>query len=450
MPRSLVYVIYNLLLPVALLLGFPSFIIKGIKRGGLARNFRQRFGFFSAETLASVREKDAIWIHAVSVGEMFLAFKIVEALREKAPNQHLIVSTTTTTGFTLAAEKASESITVIHNPVDLPFVTSRVIRLLSPSQLVLVEAEVWPNLVRQLRKREIPVSLVNARLSPRSEARYRKVASVIEPVFSQLTGATVPYPVDVKRWASLGIPEDSIEITGSVKFDNPTTLNSSSQQVDELRQWLVDTGMKTDARILIGGSTHAGEEVLLANEFRQIKSRIPDLELVIIPRHAERGGEIKKALKEEGFSPILRGPGGGKTEGSAPEKEPIWIANTTGELNSWYQLAEAVVVGKSFCSIGGQNPVESVVAGKPTIVGPHMENFSDVMGDLLSAGGILQLGCESELADALIRIFEDPESGIKMAKQGKDAMARHIGATAKNAAFILSRKSAGGGESNTE
>lgn len=306
MPRPAVYIIYNLLLPVALLLGLPTFVIKGIRRGGLARNFRQRLGLFREETLARFQGEKPIWIHAVSVGEIFVALKIVESLQNAAPGQKILLTTTTTTGYTVASEKESDTLTVIHNPVDLPFVTSRVIRLIDPSQLILVEAEVWPNLVGQLKRREIPVKLVNARLSPRSEKRYQKFLPLIQPVFSLLDGVSVPFEVDRNRWAGLGVPLEKIFDLGSVKFDNGRASETATEQITELRDWLAETGFSDESRILLGGSTHDGEELLLAKTAFSLRETFPDLALVIIPRHAERGGEIASQLGQAGFNPVLK------------------------------------------------------------------------------------------------------------------------------------------------
>jgi len=450
MPRPVVYLIYNLLLPIALLLGLPTFVIKGIRRGGLARNFRQRLGLFRKETLARFNGEKPIWIHAVSVGEIFVALKIVESLQNAAPGQKIVLSTTTTTGYTVAAERESETLTVIHNPVDLPVVTSRVIRLIDPSQLVLVEAEVWPNLVGQLKRRGVPVKLVNARLSPRSEKRYQKFLPLIRPVFSLLDGVSVPFEVDQDRWAGLGVPSGHIAVLGSVKFDNGRASETASEQISELRTWLVETGLPGESRILLGGSTHDGEEVLLAQTAKSLREKFPTLALVIIPRHAERGGEIASQLEQVGFSPVLKSESNravpnrvkSTTQPSwAPpcsaEENRVWIANTTGELRSWFHLAELVVIGKSFTANGGQNPVEPILAGKPVVVGPNMQNFSDVVTDLKSANGICQVEAADELPEALRAFLDDPETGLEMARRGKAAMARHEGAADRTTAFIL-------------
>ncbi|MDA7921548.1 hypothetical protein N9B73_07310 [Verrucomicrobiales bacterium] len=438
MPRALVYLIYNLLLPPVLALGLPSFLIKGIRRGGLARNFKQRFGIFRKETLEKWQGARPIWIHAVSVGEAFIAFKIIEELQALSPTQPVVLSTTTTTGFDLAVKKESPSLTVIHNPVDLPFITSRVIQKIDPLKLVLVEAEIWPNLVRQLSRKRVPVLLINARLSPRSEKRYLKFQSVIHPVFSLVNGATVPYRADEPRWAALGIPENRITVTGSIKFDDLDVSGTNEVQKVGLQKWLYAEGFPENARVLLAGSTHPGEEKYIAEIARELQSKISNFALIIVPRHAERGEEIANDLRASGFAPVLKHTSKEQADESMPEDSmPVWIANTTGELRSWYHLAEVVVIGKSFLGRGGQNPVEPVLAGKPTVVGPSMENFTNVINDLLAIEGIKQVQGRGELLTALSELFNSPESGKTMAERGIEAMGLHRGATKENATFIL-------------
>lgn len=447
MPRPVVYLIYNLLLPVFLVIGLPSFLIKGLRRGGLARNFRQRFGIFSSETLTRFRGKKPVWIHAVSVGEIFLALKVIDAIRQAEPGRHIVLSTTTTTGYRVAAEKESETLTVIHNPVDLPFVTARVIGLIDPSRLVLIEAEIWPNLVSQLKRRGTPVVLINARLSPRSERRYLKFKGLIAPVFSLLDGVTVPFEIDQARWAGLGIPRERILVTGSVKFDNAGHGTAASALQHSLAQWLTDTGMPEVRRLLLAGSTHDGEEKLIALVADQLRVEVPELALVIVPRHAERGEAIAAQLRGLGFDPVLRvepnkveaDTGDGQV-GPAKDRGRVWIANTTGELRSWFHLTELVVIGKSFCSKGGQNPVEPILCGRPVVVGPHMENFSDVVADLLAVEGICQVSGEEALPTALLTLLREPGLGLEMARSGAAAMARHEGAAVRNATFLRAAK----------
>ncbi|MDF1861479.1 MAG: glycosyltransferase N-terminal domain-containing protein [Verrucomicrobiales bacterium] len=446
MPRPLVYLIYNLLLPVVLVIGFPSFIIKGIRRGGLARNFRQRFGIFSPELGMRLKEDRPIWIHAVSVGEIFIALKIIEAIHARSPDQLIVLSTTTTTGYAVADEKAEDKLIVIHNPVDLPWIAGKVARLVNPLALVLVEAEIWPNLVATMKRRSTPVLLANARLSPRSARRYKKFGAFIEPIFSQLDAVSIPFEADREKWGNIGVDPEKIHLLGSVKFDSMSAAGALEETLSELRAWLAQTGFPESGRILLAGSTHDGEERLIANLARKIRVSVPYLAVVIVPRHAERGASISARLKEDGFDPVLRveakdatsNPVESLTEqGSVSLDERVWIANTTGELRAWFHLSEVVIIGKSFSGEGGQNPVEPILAGKPVIVGPHMQNFADVVTDLLLVEGLCQAGDAADLPDMVRDFLLHPETGEAMAQRGAEAMARHEGAAERTAAFVI-------------
>lgn len=451
MNRHLVYLIYNLLLPVVLLLGLPRFVTKGIQRGGLARNFRQRLGLYQADTREKLARPGNLWIHAVSVGEVLIALKIIRELRLARPKAAIVLSTTTTTGFRLAEQSTAadrDRVTVIHNPVDLPWVSAAALRHIRPERLILVEAEVWPNLVRQARARGIPVILVNARLSDRSERRFRKFSALTRPIFSLIDQVGAPFEVDRERWAGLGIDRQRIAITGSVKFDEARA-DRPDAQIRELRDWLVAHELPASARVILAGSTHAGEEALIGRVCLRLRERFPDLAYVVVPRHAERAREVSADLATVGFRPILKNPlraDFAETQRSeADTGPPAWIANTTGELRAWYHLSEIVIVGKSLLGHGGQNPVEPIVAGKPVIVGPHMENFRPIVADLEQAGGLLRLERDDEdaLVEAISSLLTDPTAAADLARRGVGALARHEGAATRTANLILGKNPPG-------
>lgn len=443
MSRFWVYLLYNLLLPVVLLLGFPRFVIKGIRRGGLARNFRQRLGHYRPEIRERLNRSGNLWIHAVSVGEVLVALKVIRSLRAEDPGARIVLSTTTTTGYRLADEETApdrEQVTVIHNPVDLPWITHRALNLVRPARLILVEAEVWPNLVHQARARRIPVVLVNARLSDRSERRFRKFGALTRPIFSQIDRVGVPFEGDVDRWAGLGIDRDRITVTGSVKFDEDDDSRPDAQ-IEAISGWLRDQGFPVheDTRVLLAGSTHAGEEALIARAWLSLRDRFPRLQFVAVPRHAERARDVAADLRALGCRPVLKVPfGDAEPDEGDCDRPTAWIANTTGELRAWYALSDLVVVGKSFLGRGGQNPVEPIMAGKPLVVGPHMENFRAIVADLLQAEGLDQVDTpdEATLTAALRRLLESPGEARAMAARGTRALHRHTGSSQRTAALI--------------
>lgn len=438
MNRFFVYLIYNCLLPLLLIAGFPRFLIKGWRRGGLTRNFAQRLGIFRPEIRERLSQPGNVWIHAVSVGEVLIALKLVKRLLAAKPGCRVVLSTTTSTGFALAEKEiAGERVAVIHNPVDLPWVTRSVLRRIRPECLVLVEAEVWPNLVRQANAVGIPVVLVNARLSDRSERRFRACHFFTQPVFSLLSHVGVPFVGDIARWQSLGVAPERITVTGSVKFDEDPASRPEAQ-VAELREWLRTVcRFPENSRVLLAASTHSGEEALIARSWVELRPKFPGLALVIVPRHAERAREVDADLRSLGLATKMKVPLSSLGGSAASDTIPVAIANTTGELRAWFYLADVVVIGKSLLGHGGQNPVEAIFAGKPVVTGPNMENFRSVVDDLLARDGLIQLSDPAGLPDALSRLLADSAEAADMAQRGLDALTSHRGATERSSDLIL-------------
>jgi len=442
MSRWFVYLIYNLLIPVVLLVSLPGYVLRMLRRGNYRHHFFQRFGFYKTWVREALEKTNRpMWIHAVSVGEVMIAFKLIQEMRRQQPGLDVVLSTTTSTGFTLANEKAKDAgegaaVVVIYNPVDFRLNVKRVMRRIDPRMLVLVEAEVWPNLVARAKKTGVTVSLINARLSDRSERRYRKVAGLVRPVFGLLDRALVQDEGDIERIASLGVPRENIKCVGSVKFD-PQGIAAPQDQIGEFGKLLSDSfgGRLEGHKILLAGSTHDGEEALLGGVYRQVREADSKVFYIVVPRHFERAAAVKAQLESDGLKPVLR------SELGVPVGEGIdcVIVDTTGELRAWYYLADIVVIGKSFLSIGGQNPVEAVLAGKPVMFGPHMENFRVLVESLLAAEGARRVAEISDLGGAILEILESPEIGGQMVSNGRAVLALHEGATRRTAQELLGR-----------
>jgi len=436
--------IYNLLLPLALLVGLPRYLIKAIRRGGARKNFVQRFGRYDQALLDRWKEEDGgrIWIHAVSVGEVLVGLKVIQALLEENSGQAIVLSTTTPTGYRLALDECPEAVCVIYNPVDLPWVVRSALNRIRPEQLILVEAEVWPNLVYQAQRRGVKVALVNARLSGRSERRFKKFGAFTRPVFRMLDCVCVQFERDILRWQGLGVERDRIHETGSIKYDEEEQ-DKPVEQIAEMQKILQDLGVSSSQPVLLAGSTHAGEEALIGTAYQAIRETVPGLVYIVVPRHAERSGEVSKNLEEIGLQPRLRTECETTTSQQKSDSESgealCLVVNTTGELRAWYYLASVVVIGKSFLGKGGQNPVEAIMAGKPVITGPHMENFKPVMIQLLEARGLIQVSEEDELAEVIVGVLKNLEETGHMVDRGRATMDRHCGAAKRAIAVICDR-----------
>ena len=442
--------LYNVLMPLVLIIGFPKFLVKGIRRGGVARNFRQRLGLYTAAQKAHFKKGPNFWIHAVSVGEVRVALKVAAELRRRSPDHKIIISTTTPTGFGLVEKEAPEGVAPIYNPVDLPWVVGRAMRQIQPERLVLVEAEVWPNLVNYARREGVPVTLINARLSERSERRYRMFSAFAAPIFSMLQRVGVQFEEDKPRMSALGIDQSRIEVTGSVKFD-PSDDVVPDEKIAELRSVLEGLGVNDKRSVLLAACTHSGEEALIARVCQSLRDEFPDLFFLVVPRHAERGAQVLADLEKAGLHPLRKS----RLETDAKSSDAIdtLIADTTGELLAWYHLADVAVIGKSFLGRGGQNPVEGIAAGKPVITGPHMQNFTAITADLERLGGIERIAEASaegsreiehyaqHLEALLRRMLGDADAARELARNGVAALDRHRGAIRRTAEMILAADS---------
>src|SRR5262245_11581840 len=284
--------VYNLFWPLGLLIFLPGYIAKMIRRGGYREKFGQRVGIYDRSLRNRLSHRHSTRLHAVSVGEVNIALKLANALRVLEPDLQCVLTTTTTTGFALARRTAPPWIEVMYTPLDYWPIMRRAFSLIGPARIVLVEAEVWPNLAAAAHVRGIPIALVNARLSPRSERRYRRFRFFVAPMFRLLDLVCVPEGRDVERWAALGVPRNRIHVTGSTKFDSDVQTQSLP-----VASSLWDASAETTERlVLFGGSTHRGEEEILARVFLRLREQFPSLRLFIAPRHAERLQEIRAQL----------------------------------------------------------------------------------------------------------------------------------------------------------
>jgi 3-deoxy-D-manno-octulosonic-acid transferase len=431
MRLRLTLLLYNLLLPFGLLILLPASVLKMRRRGGYGAAFWQRFGFFKTDVKARLcagRGK-AWWIHAVSVGEVNVARKLIAEIQRREPERPLVLSVTTSTGHAVAVKDAPANLTVIYNPVDFGWVVRAVLRLVQPEKYILMEAELWPNLVRRAKKRGIPVALANARLSPRSERRYRRWRWLAGPLFSMLDLVLVQDELDAGRWAGIGVPMERIRCTGSIKYDLAGA--GPPERVDEFRKLLEELWGTPLPMFLTGASMHQGEEKMLGGVFLELRKEFPALACLAVPRHFERREEVKADLTALGLRTALR-----SSLTNAAPKPDVLIIDSTGELRDWQALATAVVIGKSFLATGGQNPAEAIAAGVPVFAGPHMENFEALMGLLRGARGITEVDSPEALTVALREALTDLEGARAVALRGRAALELHRGAAARTAEAI--------------
>jgi 3-deoxy-D-manno-octulosonic-acid transferase len=438
--------LYNLLFPLALLAMLPSALRKLRERGGNWSDLRQRIGLLDTPqrtALASISHYDQrFWFHAVSVGEVGVALKLIAPLLKRSQNAAVVLTTTTPTGHQIAsnfAAKQNGRVAILYSPLDLAPVVRSLLLEIAPCRLVLVEAEVWPNLVTQARRLNIPITLANARLSPRSKKRFQRFSFLTRPIFSQLDQVLVQEPEDVTLWAELGANPRHIHLTGSVKYD-PEGNPVSPQKLEHFRSLLTTIGIQPGHQpIIIAASTHPGEELALSQSFLTLlqNAPTPTPALLIVPRHFERSPAIVKELTAIGLTPILRST---LTPDTTPRpfspQHPLLI-DTTGELNAWQHLSDIVIIGKSFLAHGGQNPAEAALARKPVILGPHMENFEPLVALLLQAKGAIQAPTVEALPQLLQSLLNDPQQATTLGTSAQNALSRHAGAAQRTLTHLL-------------
>ena len=413
---------YNLLFPLVLVLMLPGLLLRMLRRGKYRHKFGQRFAIYSAGVLEKIQNTGRVWIHAVSVGEVNIALKLIQSLREHDPSLTFVLSTTTSTGFKLAATRKTAWLEPIYNPLDFLPVSRRAVRIIQPRALILVEAEVWPNLVCEVRRSGAKTALVNARLSPKSERRFRAIRWLAAPLFNQLDLLCLQEQSDLERWTSLGIIRSKLIVTGSVKFDDAA---ATPRPLRDFRPVLESLGISKTAPVLLGGSTFEGEEEILASTLILLRKSHPDLFLILVPRHQERSDTVERRISALGLRVARRTR---PHQGPAPH---VLLVDTTGELASWYSCATVVFIGKSLCARGGQNPVEAINAGVPVVFGPHMRNFATLAHSLIREQAAIEVTDASTLLTAVESLLDSPDTRHSMALRASRCLTPHSGATSR-------------------
>jgi 3-deoxy-D-manno-octulosonic-acid transferase len=426
--------LYNLLLPVLLLVTFPFYLRRMLKRGGYAQNFIQRFGFYSKRLTDRFAEGGWTWIRAVSVGEIVMAIRLLDELKRQSPGLKAVISTTTSTGYALGQQRRETRpwIEIIYSPIDFYPVVSASWSRIRPHEVILIDSDLWPSFLAAARAYRAPVYLANARLSLRSEKRYDKLRSVAQRLFwRNLAAVFAQDEVDAVRWRRIGVPAEQITVTGGMKYDTEDLVSGTDSRFPA---WLKKHGIDLVRPILLGGSLHPGEEELLITCFHLLRSEFPELFLILVPRHAERTPEIVQLLQKEGIRFTLR------SDPNFQDDPCVLVVNSTGELREWYSTASVVVVGKSFCGVGGQNPVEPILARKPVVVGPHMENFQYLVDELRRVDGIIQLESASALAPTIADLLRNPSAAAGLVTRASEALSQHQGAIRRTASVIVARR----------
>ncbi|HUD45238.1 MAG TPA: 3-deoxy-D-manno-octulosonic acid transferase [Candidatus Baltobacteraceae bacterium] len=427
--------VYNILFAIFFWVSAPWYFLKMSRRPNWRPGFWQRFGFYGPHVKRPDGARPVVWMHAVSVGEVGICVQLIRALEPRLPAFDFVVSTTTSTGMGELGRKLPADIPRFYYPFDFSGAVRRAMITFRPSAIILVENELWPNFLWQAIDRKIPLFLVNARISDRSLPNYRRASFLFRPVFSQFRAVGCQEPGDAGRLTQLGFPAEAVRVVGSLKFD---AAQPDPRPGVDVRSLLRQIGVNTNAKILVAGSTHAGEEAILAGMFKRLRGRFPELFLVLVPRHFERTAEVGRELEARGVRYIRRSEiDAGKTV--PPGQLECLLVNSTGELKFFYEAADVVFVGKSLTAQGGQNPIEPAALGKAVVLGPNMQNFTSIVRAFLAATAVVQVRDAGELENTVAELLSDDRRRAELGARALGVVQRNLGATERTAELISER-----------
>jgi 3-deoxy-D-manno-octulosonic-acid transferase len=426
-----VYLLYSTVSVLFVLLVSPYFLYQAVRYRKYVGSLRQRLGYLPVSF--NLDGEESIWIHAVSVGEALTARAIVGELRERYPRLRIFFSTTTMTGQQVAKTHVRGVDGVFFFPFDLGFIVRRTLRIVRPKLFVMMETEIWPNLLRECRRTGVKTALVNGRISSRSYPRYRVARPFFRHVLRDLDRACMQSEESARRMIDIGIDPRKVTVTGSLKFDSLEIPDSGSAAAGRGRYRVLRYFRVGDDRpVLIAASTLKGEEEPVLRAFARIKKELPSALLVIAPRKPDRFAEAEALAIDAGFTVTRRSE---LPVDSAPRSDVI-ILDTIGELAALYQIATAVFVGGSLVDAGGHNILEPAVYGKPTVVGPHMSNFAEITQAFLENGALEQVPDAGELESALSGLMNDPVRRARVGAAARALVESNRGARARTMTAI--------------
>jgi 3-deoxy-D-manno-octulosonic-acid transferase len=433
------YSLYSILVLVLAVVASPWFLYQALRYKKYVGSLRQRMGYLPLSF--NMDGDESIWVHAVSVGEVLTARPLISDLKRRYPNLRMFLSTTTMAGQQLARRNVSDVDAVFYFPFDFAFVVRRTLDLVRPKLFIMMETEIWPNLLRECRARGVKTAIVNGRLSPRSFPRYRMIRPMMRRVLDHIDRFLVQSEESARRFIDLGADPARVVVTGSLKFDS-LEVSSTAPQAGATTAWSLRGGVEARARdrvlryfrvpasrpVIVAGSTMKGEEIAVLRAFRRVRTTSPNALLVLAPRNPERFGEAEQLARHEGWKVSKRSD-------LAIDAEPrvdVVVLDTIGELATIYQIATVVFVGGSLVTTGGHNVLEPAVFGKPIVFGPHMQNFLEIAEAFVSNGAGVQLAGEEQLEEAFVSLMSDPVRRARLGAAARALVEANRGANEKS------------------
>jgi 3-deoxy-D-manno-octulosonic-acid transferase len=421
------YFAYSFLTLAVFVLVSPYFAYQAIRYKKYIASLRQRLGYLPVSF--NVDGEESIWIHAVSVGEALTARALAADLKHRYPRLRLFLSTTTISGQQVARGSLQHVDAVFYFPFDWAFIVRRTLNLVKPRIFIMMETEIWPNLLRQCRKRRVQTVVINGRISSRSFPRYRLIRPFFKHVLADVDRFCMQSEESARRLVALGADPGRITVTGSLKFDSleiPAPASHIKPRL--LRFFRISPGRA----VIVAGSTLRGEETAVLQAFARIKTTMPGAMVVLAPRQPERFGEAEQLARNAGFVTMRR-------KDLAIDAEPradVVVLDTIGELAQLYQVATAVFVGGSLVDHGGHNILEPAIFGKPIAFGPHMQNFKEIADEFVANGAAVQVRSDSELEEVLLALLTDPVRRARMGAAARALVEANRGAKEKTLTVI--------------
>lgn len=418
------YWVYNILLIIYWIGLIPVILYRLAFEEGFYERIRQSAGLMPDSLMRKIEGRRAIWVHAASVGEIVATSPIVKDIKKKFPEAVVVVSVVTATGHAMAHRIIPEAEGIIFFPLDLPFLTQRILDIIKPITILLVETEIWPNFLRIAEKEKIPVMMVNGRISDRSMKRYMMIRSFTKEMLASIQYFCMQSKLDAEYIQVLGAAKERITVTGNTKYDQ----TYAQVTEDEKRQLQDEFGFGRNHPIIVAGSTHRGEEEAVLTAFNEILKAYPEARLLIAPREIMRGNDVKALAEKNGLRAICRST----MTGPVHVKTPVVVLDTIGELGRLYSLGDIIFVGGSLVKTGGHNILEPAAHGKPILVGPHMFNFKEIYSLLSSRHACLMVKDTKELVDTMLLLCRDKELRDTMGQNCLDIVHENRGATQRN------------------
>ena len=430
------YLAYSLLTLVVFIVVSPYFVYQAVRYKKYIGSLRQRLGYLPISF--NVDGEESIWIHAVSVGEALTARALAADLKVRYPRLRLFLSTTTIAGQQMARRSLQHVDAVFYFPFDWTFIVQRTLSLVKPRVFVMMETEIWPNLLRACRKRGVKTVVINGRISARSYPRYRLIRPFFRRVLADVDRFCMQSEESVRRLIDLGADPSRVTMTGSLKFDSlevPAPISHGKPRDRVLRCFRISP----NRIVIVAGSTLRGEEAAVLRAFARIKSTMPSALAVLAPRQPARFGEVERLSRDAGFVTMRRS----ELPFDAEPRADVVVLDSIGELAQLYQLATAVFVGGSLVDHGGHNILEPAIFGKPIVFGPYMQNFKEIADAFLANGAAVQVQSSRDLEEALLVLVTDPVRRAGLGAAARALVEANRGAKDKTLAVIADLLPAG-------